>query len=379
MYLGTWLGEHDVWIDLRYRIYQSFEWLSPHPPKPTRTAVVLIDDEEYWKGRPAHRAPIRRDYLSELVIALDKCDPAVIALDFDLRSPVTDGSMRESPEYLSETNKLTETVNAVSGQRPVILGATVNFDAKGRYITDGAIYDGLKLSKGKVQTGYINLPYDVRQVPVAQLLATGCKLDSFSESIVRAVNQDLLTELDDDTSLPYGTFMAEETFTQVLAADVLKAQGGEVCAPLRHNIVIVGASWHQDAFNRGPWADTFTGPLGKMKGAFLHANYTEALLTARTYRPLGDQYSLSLEFLFSVAVAVLLSLEIEKGLKFWLVGLSCLLVMAFSYFFWQNLGIFFDFFFPVMFLLAHVYIEHVREQEGYKQDALKWRESQGPS
>jgi hypothetical protein len=287
--------------------------------------------------------------------------------------------MRENREYLGETTRFIKAIESVSARRPIILGATVNFDAKGRYVTDGAIYDGLNLHKGKLQTGYIDLPYDVRQVPIGQTLASGCKLDSFSQSIVRAVKEDLLDEVDEDESLPYGTFMGEEEFPQVLAANILKAGGDkEVCGPLQHNIAIVGASWHRDAFNEGPWSDTFDGPLGEMKGAFFHANYAEALLDSRTYRPLGENYSLFLEFLFSAAVAVMLSLEIARAKKFWWVGGICLAVMVLSYLFWQNLGIFFDFFFPVIFLLGHVYLEHVRELRkrlsAYESDALKYKE-----
>src|SRR4051812_22474801 len=181
MGLGSWLEEKGAWIDLRYRIYQGFEWLNPHPPKAKRTTVVLIDDEEYWKGRLVRRVPIHRDYLADLVMALAECDPAVIALDFNMRAPAADGTLGDNSEYAGETDKLRETLLKVSQHRPVVLPATMGVSAKGRYTLDAAIYDGLPLRQGGIQIGYIQPPFDARLVPIAVNLAGGGTLDSFAE------------------------------------------------------------------------------------------------------------------------------------------------------------------------------------------------------
>lgn len=365
MGLGRWLEEKGAWIDLRYKIYQGFEWLNPHPPKAKRTVVVLIDDDEYWKGRLARRIPIRRDYLADLLVALDECDPAVIALDFNMRSPVADGTLTDNGEYKAETEKFRNVLLAISRHRPVVLPATIDVSAKGHYTLDASIYDGLPLKHDEVKIGYIQPPLDARLVPIAVDLAGGGTIDSFAESIVRAttetINPELVEELADTNSLPFGTFMRQEEFPQALATDIMNKSTG-ACLPIRHNIALVGAAWHQASYGRGDLIDLHPSPLGMMSGVFLHANYIEAMLDSRTYTPLGEDFRLILDFLFSLAVAFLLALAMNKRRQTLAVAVLCFMVMLLSYFFWQNLGIFFDFFFPVIFLLAHALIDGLREE-----------------
>jgi len=58
--LGHWLGDGQVWVDLRYKIYQTQLNLTPRKPFAERTVVVFIDDEDYWKGDLGRRVPINR-------------------------------------------------------------------------------------------------------------------------------------------------------------------------------------------------------------------------------------------------------------------------------------------------------------------------------
>ncbi len=92
-------------VDFRYRLFQWLNQLNPRVLEPRFVKVVLIDDDEYWKGEPSGRRPIKRSYLAELVRALDDADAATIALDFDLRLPDPD-SMRLPADYQAETDVL---------------------------------------------------------------------------------------------------------------------------------------------------------------------------------------------------------------------------------------------------------------------------------
>jgi CHASE2 domain-containing sensor protein len=106
MYLGEHIGELDIWVDMRYRLYQSLQQLAPHDIYPKRTAIVLIGDEEYWNGELARRVPIKRDYIAKLLEALDTADPQVIALDFDLHSQTLDGTLLDHPDYILRIDTL---------------------------------------------------------------------------------------------------------------------------------------------------------------------------------------------------------------------------------------------------------------------------------
>src|SRR2546423_447129 len=63
---GELLGEQYVWIRLRYRIYPVLQWVSLAPKGERKTVLVLINDDDYWKGELARRTPLKRDYLARL-------------------------------------------------------------------------------------------------------------------------------------------------------------------------------------------------------------------------------------------------------------------------------------------------------------------------
>ncbi|MGH9649293.1 MAG: CHASE2 domain-containing protein, partial [Terriglobales bacterium] len=178
-WIGHWISQKQVWVDVRYWIYQkTFDAARVRGPLyPKRTALVLIGDQEYWKGELGGRAPIKRDYLAKLVEKLDAADAAVIALDFDLRSPVPDGSMIEHPDYRAETERLAQTLKNVASRRPVVLPATVGLDAEGYYVERSTIFSGFDFGEARVHSGYLQLPYDLRRVPVALELGSGEMLD----------------------------------------------------------------------------------------------------------------------------------------------------------------------------------------------------------
>src|SRR5262245_32133454 len=69
-FAGSWLEGWDTLVPLRYRLYEMLEQINPRPPYPQRTYVVVIGDDEYWKGKLERRVPIRRDYLAELVLKI---------------------------------------------------------------------------------------------------------------------------------------------------------------------------------------------------------------------------------------------------------------------------------------------------------------------
>ena len=56
--IGPWLDKHKVWIDLRYRVYQRLLSIVPRAPYVRDTVIVLVSDEEHWKGELAGRVPV---------------------------------------------------------------------------------------------------------------------------------------------------------------------------------------------------------------------------------------------------------------------------------------------------------------------------------
>jgi CHASE2 domain-containing sensor protein len=383
------LNEENYWIEQRYTVYQTLQRLSPRKAQARWTALVLIDDDDYWKGEPSGRAPIKRDYLAKLIEAVDSARPAVIALDFDLSSPSPDGNPVERPELIGETQKLCEAAQAASGHQPVVLPTSLGYiNEHERVVLESDVYDGcLSAEKaagesgGAIRKGHIGTPLDPRQVPLLSLKVEGAMktIDSLSVAIARAVNPRLVPapeESSEDHSVPYGGYMEVSAMNVSNARDVL-AHKPEALAKLAHRAVIIGGAWSSLGYRRGPKIDANPTPLGPMPGAYIHANYAEAILDSRLYTPVEGWRLQAIEVILSLLVALAFTLRIPTIWKLFSVPLLCLGLVAFSYVCLINFGLFFDFFIPVLLVIGHGAFEqthHLYEQaREWRADALKWR------
>ena len=85
----------------------------------------------------------------------------------------------------------------------------------------------------------------------------------------------------------------------------------------------------------------------------------EALLDDRTFKALNENLVIALEVVLVILVAGLLALRLPAWQRVLMVGGLSLFFVALSYFFIQNLGLFFDFFIPVVVLSGHLAVEKV--------------------
>lgn len=358
IYLGRWLGHEDIWIEARYRIYYALQSLVPHEPRPKSTAVVLIGDDEYWKGELARRSPIKRDYLAKLVRALAAANAAVIALDFDMRSPTPDGTLVNNADYERETAVLVDAIKAASRNARIVLPAPLGRDrSTGFYVLESDIFAGANFDPSRVRKGYINLPHDLRQIPYLPVRERA--VESFSLAVVRSFDEQALKYLPESESLPYGSYIKREQFPVVYAGQVLS--GAADLKPFAHKIVLIGGAWSRFAHGRGAEIDSYFTPVGWVPGVFIHANFVEAVLDSRTFPALSEGVQLALEIFAVALIAVVFGLDLRARtkLKWAAILLGGLLVL--SYFFWQNLGVFFDFFIPIVLLSGHFAIEQIQE------------------
>lgn len=362
MLAGEGLDAKGVWIELRYQCYQSLYTHTPHHKwHAKRTVMVLIKDNDYWEGELGGRVPIRRDFLAKLIQKLAEKNPQLIALDFDLRSPVPDKNSQDQQVYAEETNKLLGAINYVSQSRIVILPRTISFKHGGDdFVPDPAIYDGQITESTQLGVGYISLPADRRRIPLA--ISKGADqevIPSFAGAIVKRIDEQAYQDAQGGQvdALPFGTYLKPDQFRTFSSSDILTSNTKDFESDFAGKIVIVGGAWHQDADNRGEVIDEFITPIGKIGGAYIHANYVEALLDSRTYSPMGKVGCLIIEGVISIFVALFFGLDFGFLAK--LAAIFCLstIFIGISYFSLQNLGVFFDFFIPVVFLTIHLAIE----------------------
>ncbi len=375
MLLGEWLGEQNVWVKARYQIYRGLQSISAHSiTYPTRTAVVLIGDDEFWKGDLARRTPLKRRYLADLIRKIDAADPALIALDIGLRSQTADTGFVEHPDYQAETAELLSAIKTVSQNRPVVLPRTLMASGdhdqsespeieNATLEREPSVYDGYNFETNNVSDGYVSLPYDIRQVPLGLKLTDNAPLDSFAAAIVRRIDGHALRDAQakDESALPYGNFIAPEAFDALYADDVLKEKPSVLKSKLVTKIVLIGGAWHERAFRHGKQIDLHFTPVGEIGGVFVHANYVEAILTHQTTKPLSKAIAVTIEVALALFMAVIFAWNMGPWKKVgWAAGLSLGLV-AITYFSWQNLGLFFDFFIPLILLAGHGAVERIFE------------------
>lgn len=368
VFAGRWLETQEFALELRYRLFRTLQSAAPNKPFVQGTSVVLIGDDEYWRGELARRVPIKRDYLAKLLRHLDKADPAVIALDFDLRAQVPDGSYVMHPDYEGETRELLEAVREVSRNRWVVLPKTITRLSQGGYVSEPDIYDGFDFKGGKVRTGYVALPFDIRKVPLRQTMRDGGQVESFAEAIVRARNERALDPVKDAETLPYGGYLEPGAFDVLSPTDVLNDKA-DTLEKLRHDIVIVGTGWSNRAYKRGGPADSYYTPIGPLPGALIHANFVEALLGNRTSRPLGEAALKVIEIVATLMVAVIFALIERPWLKFPAIALLMGGLVLFSVFSRLNFGLFYDFFIPALLVALHAAYEQIHEWQSHARHA----------
>lgn len=346
-------------LELRLAAYQILSKTGPRTAQIGHLAVVEIPDEEYWKGTLAGRRPIKRDYVARMVKALCDGGALVVALDFDLRSPAQDGSLPNHPDYRPETDELAHEIREASGLCRIVLPRTLNCPnpPDGKCTREESVLDSYSFDPKRVTWGYINLPTDVRQIPLRRDNVEAGTIDSFSQAVAAADSPNAFGHLKTIREFPFGSFISEDSFRAsgavLRAQDILKDDAQQLATAVGGKTVLVGASWHSNAFGRGPIVDSHISPVGPVPGVFIHANYAAALLDGRAYEPVGEFFTSLVDVVIVGFVAVFFALPMALWQRWgWITVLAAGLALV-SYVCWQNFGLFVEATIPAVLLLAH--------------------------
>lgn len=183
-YVGHLLSGSKWLTQLRYALYHR-QLMTRNRTElyPQRTALVLLDDDDYWSDDFQARSPLKRNVLADLLDRLDTAGVKTVALDVDLRSPLPTTPEFEFPDYKDEDAKLIEAIGRMcAAHRHVVLASSISFDADG-YHEMPSIYTSSLPHLPCLQRGYIQLPFDMRRIPGVLDLADGGHLDSLSLAV----------------------------------------------------------------------------------------------------------------------------------------------------------------------------------------------------
>lgn len=369
-----------------------FQWLldhGPRPPEPKYVKIVLIEDDEYWRGEPAGRAPIKRNYLKKLVDRLVNLKAYLIALDFDLRTSEPD-SFEIGADYEQETLELIETIAASASRGTKFVLATPISDDGRSYRQDADPYQAyglctrggggfpkesqispelvqaIKANRDKnITCGYIYLPDDSLVIPSSIQLNDNTELDSFALAVAKAGWPDLESVRNLGSNVRYANFISESKLRnpdspKLFSASAVLGKGGsakveavQAALVARPVAVIVGGSWSTYAFGRGPLVDEHQTPVGAIPGTILQANFVEAILDTRIYLFVPEWVLRWMEVLFSAVAAVVLALSPTVLRQIKNFALLCVGLLIIQWAALHGFALFFDAYVPLLGLVLH--------------------------
>ncbi|MFI4935619.1 MAG: CHASE2 domain-containing protein [Caulobacterales bacterium] len=383
------LNRHLGLPELREKIFQTLGQSGPRALRPRYVKVVMIGDDDYWKGEPAGQSPLNRNYLAKLIKALDQDNVALIALDVDesLDDPTQAVSPGQEaalpPEQRASTEALMKAIGAAAENRSVVLARTfvdgklalsadayqlfgicVRPLAGGQWDNPGAP-PGYALSpnaKSNITCGHNSPMKDALQVPPEQgVEGAAFPVDSFALAIARAWSPPSAARIGDQAFFATYLQPKDQADTVVTAGQVLAGDPAVVRA-LRFKPVIIGGGWSRSGYHSGPTVDTYPTPVGDMSGVLMHESWAEAILDGHLINGMPPWLLEGLEAAFALFATVLFAryagLLVKLGL---FVGLALLLLLV-QWLMLNLAGVFFDASFPLLGVAVHSIIDRLVEE-----------------
>lgn len=365
------LNEHSPeWLShSALRLYQVLSDLDPREPSPGDITVVLINDDEFWNQPFDRRLPLNRVHLAAAITKACSANPAVVALDFDLRSPLMDGKLNDNAVYADETKTLADTISKEASKAcSIVLPATTYCprDVKQPCRVDPTVFSDYKLNNPNIGWGYITLPSDLRHIPAQVHLGGQNRLDSFAQAIVRFKDRERIDRFQRANRFSYGTFVPPSVYREwgreMSYRDLMAAHDDDLKRRFKAaGIVLIGGSWRDRANGRGELVDQHYSPVGAISGIYLHANYIASILTDRTAHRLPAWVNIAFDGLVSIAIAIIFAIRFTALQRVSSIATMVVVMFAAQYLLWQNAGILFEVLIPVLALFLHWIYDEERQ------------------
>jgi hypothetical protein len=247
------LDGQNALLHLRYWLYHvQTDILSPAGDGALNTAFVAIDDQAYWLGDYAYRAPLRRDQLAILVNAIAQANPRAIVLDIDFRSPLGSGNGAADSHYNDETTKLRNALKDAAKTTPIVLARSVDTGSGGELVEQADIFDNFSFApyESNVYRGYIQLEFDLRKIAPCIDAGGEHNLDSLSLAMLQAAYPTTYKEIARPGpkgctpagayDIQYGRFIARKKFEEsTYAAETVLNSDKDAMRALHQSVVML--------------------------------------------------------------------------------------------------------------------------------------------
>ena len=382
--LTPWVNERLNFDSLRYKLFETMGVHSARKLEARFIKVVAVTNDDFVLDEPRGNSPINRHYLARIVDALRKADVQLIALDFNLhiKDPhVTTTTVGDFSHIVNkeQVDALIRAVIAASGNNiKVILpknisgtgpyrlvpdiyqpyGICTKLVGDGRWANPGSPGFEIPAAAGRnITCGYIQLPYDERQVPPMLDIGTRGRIDSLSLAIARAKNARAASAVG-TSSAKFVTYLPASETESISAGKLLKGDP-DVIDTLRHNAVIVGGMWLSS--DGQTLVDVHEAVTGKISGVLIHENFAEGILDGRLVTPLPEWVLLVVEVVAGIVFALLFAAVAEAWMKLLLLALIAIVLLGAQWLIFALFGTFFEAFLPLLGLSLHSIIEKLLE------------------
>jgi CHASE2 domain-containing sensor protein len=324
------------------RLYQAAVTVGSRKPQPRFTVILELNADRDAELQPVsvNMVCAQRGFLADLVKGITEWSPAVIVLD-KYFSPDLCNEGAEDP---ARTAHLKTAILAARAARvPFVVGLAVTLQ-KGAIQPRASLFDG----ESQVSQGIVNIDRDTRRMALRWCgsdATTGRTIPAWCETLAlqaaRAYDPQIMVKYPRLLGLlvtehhPYIGFMRPEQFcrfavTRPFGLKPVKPPEGspQVCPEdprafleyLHGKIVVVGET--------SAGIDTHVSVVGPVSGLYMQANYIEALLDARYFRPAPWlDYTLGL-VIFGVVMLVPVALHAHPRWALVFVGASLVATMG---------------------------------------------------
>jgi CHASE2 domain-containing sensor protein len=376
-YIGHILSESDRFTDWRYWLYQKqVRWERRGPVYPRYTALVLLNDDDYWSEEYQARSKYKRDKLAALLDRLNSAGVNTVAFDIFFDSPFPDRPDYEFPDYRKEDEAFFASLGRMCTAGGHVVLATEFWeidqpDGSTAVVESPSIYTNRLPSLPCVKRGHVVFSDDQRKIPGMFQMKNGEYLDSLSLAITRITDPIAYDSLvsEPDHGFRFGQFLTMEDYSTRQGRQFIFSGHEIETLPLTQlrqaladRTVIIGGYYHTAAYGTGDFIDTWDTPGGTEPGAMLHANFVEAMRDPNsTFTPISDRTAEIIEWSLAFLLAVIGALEVHSGWKWLGFTLTCTASIVLTYVLLQNLGLFLDFFVPILMIVAHTVMEEILE------------------
>ena len=387
LYATPWVNERLGLDNIRYSLFQFSGALGPRPLRQGFSMVVGIDDHDFIVDSGG-MTPVSRAYIARIVDSLNKADAHVIALDFILRyadgrmKPVKVGDFSSVGDKKEVDALIKAVIAAADNDKKIVLPIDIlpNDDAIDSYKIVPAIYQAYGLctslrangvwdstgapgfvlsqkARRNINCGYIELPYDPRQVPPLINIKQKWRIASFSLAIAAVKSPQAAEAVGSSTK--FVAYLPTSKDDPVTTAGQLLRKDPSALDAVQCNVVIVGGRWHRQPAQE--MVDLHDTPLGKMSGLLMHENFAEGILDARLLGVIPDWAQWAIDVFLGIAFAFVFAAFSEFWTKLLLLAGIAVGLFLVQWLLLTLFGSFLEVFLPLLGLSLHSILEKLLE------------------